>query len=139
MENCSELAQVSPGERVGTGRDSPQGRLPARKFRLSRNHALGILRHRLLVVAVSVFAVLIMLISGLPSQAAQHATDSGLVTNTTPAPPVPTFYPYLEPTSNYPLPDTMNWSTEGIGLPGLDYLYPQIVSTVAGGVPTFYM
>ncbi len=134
MENRSELAPPLPIERAEAGLDCAQGRLSTRRFRWSMDHGLGILRHRALIIAVSIFAVMIMLVSGLPSEVAQHVDDSGLVANTTPAPPVPTFYPYLVPTGDYPLPDTLNTSLHGGG-----YMDPQVVSTISGGVPTFYM
>jgi len=89
-------------------------------------------------VAVSVFAVLILLTSSLPSPGTWHTAggSSGLSTASsgTSTPPNATYYPYLIPQSEFPAPDQLNYTWLPNGL-----IDPQVVSTVINQNPTFLL
>jgi hypothetical protein len=135
MENVQSAVGTYPeDDSRALTRPSRPDRHPAGRSRHWLDAGASVPRRRWIIVPIAVFAVVIMLVSSLPAQIASYSRNSGLTTDSAPAPPVPTFYPYLVPTSEYPQPDNLNSSSTGFG-----YQDPQVVSTVVGGVPTFYM
>lgn len=86
-------------------------------------HARGILRLRSVVVALSVFAVLILLTSSTGTVRAETPTGSSspAVQTSQPSTPPP-FYPYITNTSAWPEPDVLRNITGALSLPQVSTL-----------------
>jgi hypothetical protein len=96
----------------------------------------GVLRRRWFIIPIAIFAVAIMLVSGLPpANTWGKYGNSGLSVANVPPPPTKTFYPYVVSPASYPAPYTLTSQ-----VPGASYLWPRIVATVnTGGNPIYDM